>query len=281
VLPRLLSTRRLESARARLSAPATDAPAEPSSNEVAGSSALRSRAGWTDAAGYALSDLSMLKRELVIGFVVAGFASALVPNSWWAHLFLTGHGFGSALENAAIGPFLAIISFVCSVGNVPMAAALWQGGIGFGGVISFIFADLITLPLLFIYRRYYGGRITLQLLGCFWLVMSATGLAAQGVLAATRLHVSRHIVTTLHAGVNLDVTSALNILAMIGLAVLVWLRHARTDDGSGPLAKDPVCGMQIEKSHAAAVRINDSQPFYFCSDGCAARFDATASSRSG
>jgi len=104
----------------------------------------------------------MLRKELVIGFGVAGFATVLVPTAVWQSLFLTGHGFWSSLENVALGPLLAILAFVCSIGNVPLAAALWVGGISFGGVVSFIFADLITLPLLFIYRRFYGTRLTLR-----------------------------------------------------------------------------------------------------------------------
>ena len=106
----------------------------------------------------------MLRKELVIGFLVAGFLAALVPTAFWQSLFLTGHGFWSSLENVVLGPFLAIISFVCSIGNVPLAAALWQGGISFGGVVSFVFADLITLPLLLIYRKYFGAAITVRLL---------------------------------------------------------------------------------------------------------------------
>jgi uncharacterized membrane protein YraQ (UPF0718 family)/YHS domain-containing protein len=278
VLPRVIPAGALRTARAQLSTPAeTTETAETAPK--AGRSAIRSRTGWADAAGYTVSDLTMLRRELVVGFVVAGFASALVPNSWWAHLFVTGHGFGSALENAVIGPFIAIISFVCSVGNVPLAAALWQGGIGFGGVVSFIFADLITLPLLFIYRRYYGTRITLRLLGCFWFVMSATGLAAQGVLAATGQHISRHIVTTLHSGVELDVTSALDVVAITGLLALGWLSRQRVVGDDSPLASDPSCGMQVEKAHAAAIRVRDGQTYYFCSDGCAKRFDTAAAAR--
>ena len=129
---------------------------------------IRSMAGWSDAAGYTISDVTMLRKELVIGFVVAGFAEAAVPVSFWQSLFWTGHGFASVLENVVLGPFLAIISFVCSIGNVPLAAALWAGGISFGGVIAFVFADLITLPLLLIYRKYYGTGLTLKLLAVFW-----------------------------------------------------------------------------------------------------------------
>ena len=135
--------------------------------------------GWADAAGYTISDLTMLRKELIIGFVVAGFADAAVPVSFWRSLFLTGHGFWSVLENVILGPFLAIISFVCSIGNVPLAAALWSGGIAFGGTVAFVFADLITLPLLLIYRRYYGTRLTIKLLAVFWATMSAAGLATE------------------------------------------------------------------------------------------------------
>ena len=113
------------------------------------------RATIRDAAGYTIGDFTMLRSELVIGFIVAGLASTLVPTSFWNSLFLTGHGLVSSIENVVIGPFIAFISFVCSVGNVPLAGALWNGGISFGGTISFIFADLIALPLVLIYRKYY------------------------------------------------------------------------------------------------------------------------------
>ena len=128
-----------------------------------------------------MSDIRMLRRELVIGYVVAGFLTVLVPMEWWNDLFLHGHGFWTTLENVLLGPFIAVISFVCSIGNVPMAAALWHGGIGFGGVVSFIFADLITIPLLLIYRKYYGTALTLRLLATFWALMSIAGLAVEGI----------------------------------------------------------------------------------------------------
>ena len=108
---------------------------------------LTSRAGWSDAAGYTIADITMLRKELVIGYGVAGFLTVLVPTHVWNAVFVEGHGFWTSLENVLVGPLIAFISFVCSIGNVPMAAALWHGGISFGGVISFIFADLIALPL--------------------------------------------------------------------------------------------------------------------------------------
>src|SRR3954447_19981935 len=148
---------------------------------------LRSAAGWADAAAYTISDLTMLRRELVIGFVIAGFADAAVPAHVWKSLFLTGHGFWSSLENVVLGPFLALISFVCSIGNVPLAAALWTGGITFGGTVAFVFGDLIALPLLLIYRKYYGSRLTVKLLVMFWACMSAAGLATEYLFRLARI----------------------------------------------------------------------------------------------
>src|SRR5207244_3947924 len=103
-----------------------------------------------------------LRRELVIGYVVAGFLTVMIPMEWWNKFFFEGHGFWTTLWSAIVGPLIAVVAFVCSIGNVPMAAALWHGGIAFGGVISFIFADLITLPLLFIYKKYYGLPMTVR-----------------------------------------------------------------------------------------------------------------------
>ena len=148
---------------------------------------LRSLAGWADSATYTMSDLTMVRRELVIGYTVAGFLAVLVPTSVWQAVFITGHGFWTSLENAIVGPFIAIISFVCSIGNVPLAAALWSGGISFGGVIAFIFADLIAFPLLLIYRRYYGTRLMLRMLAVFWALMSTAGLAHRAALPCRRV----------------------------------------------------------------------------------------------
>ncbi len=145
---------------------------------------IRSPAGWADAAGYTMSDLTMLRKELVVGFVIAGFLTVLVPTPVWSDVFIHGHGFWTSLENALVGPFVALISFVCSVGNVPLAAALWKGGISFGGVVAFVFADLITLPLVLIYRRQYGGRMAVRMLAVFWAVMSAAGLATEYLFKA-------------------------------------------------------------------------------------------------
>lgn len=231
---------------------------------------VRSRRGWADAAGYTISDLTMLRRELIIGFVVAGFADALVPMSWWQSLFATGHGIWSSLENVILGPFLAVISFVCSVGNVPLAAALWSGGISFGGVVAFVFADLITLPLLFIYAKYYGTSMTLRLLAVFWATMSLAGLATEGLFHVARITPAA---PTGDTTVGIDdfgwnPTTVLDVIALIGFALLYLLyRRSRATAGSD-YAKDPVCGMQVEKRHPGAVLVTDEETTYFCSDHC-------------
>ena len=235
---------------------------------------LRSPAGWADAASYTISDLTMLRREMLIGFTVAGFLATLVPLHVWNDVFFHGHGIWTTLENAIVGPFVAIISFVCSIGNVPLAAALWKGGISFGGVIAFIFADLITLPLLLIYRKQYGRRMTIRMLGLFWAVMSAAGLATEGLF-----HLAGWIPTSRPAVVagdtlRLDYTTVLDAVALAGFAVIYWLyRHRERLGGGTEYAKDPVCGMQVETAHAPATTEHHGQRIYFCSQHCQQRFD--------
>src|SRR5207245_4721382 len=151
----------------------------------------RALAGWSDAASYTLADVTMLRRELLIGYVVAGFLAVLVPAGVWQGVFLSGHGFWTSLENAIVGPLIAVISFVCSIGNVPLAAALWKGGITFGGVVSFLFADLITFPLLLIYGRFYGWALTLRILVDFWLVMAVDGIGSTYVFGGLGIVAAR------------------------------------------------------------------------------------------
>jgi hypothetical protein len=239
---------------------------------------MKRLAGWADAASYTISDLTMLRKELVIGFLVAGFADAAVPVSFWKSLFVTGHGFLSVLENVVLGPFLAIISFVCSIGNVPLAAALWTGGISFGGTVAFIFADLIALPLLFIYRRYYGTRVMVKLLAVFWVTMSVAGLATEYLFKWAGLLPKPD--TAEHGMVGRDVwgwnyTTILDIVALVAFAGIYLLYRNREKLGGGAgYAKDPMCGMQVQTMHAPASRNRDGEAYYFCSDHCAHRFDS-------
>jgi YHS domain-containing protein len=236
---------------------------------------LADRGKWADAAGYTVSDLTMLRKELLTGFVVAGFLAVAVPAVFWQSLFLTGHGFWSSLENAVLGPFLALISFVCSVGNVPLAAALWHGGISFGGVIAFIFADLITLPLVLIYRKFYGTRLALRLLAVFWLVMSAAGLAVEYLFAGLHLLPAGRPAVVAATHFSLNYTTFLNIAALALFAVIYWAyRHREGLGGGTGYAKDPVCGMQVEQHNAPATTAYDGETVYFCSDHCRERFTA-------
>ncbi len=236
---------------------------------------IRTRAGWSDAAGYTVSDITMLRKELFIGFFVAGFLAIAVPNSAWQSLFITGHGFASSLENVVVGPLLAIISFVCSVGNVPLAAALWTGGISFGGVVAFVFADLITLPLLLIYRKYYGTRLTVRLLAVFWAVIAAASLATEYIFAAAGIEPGNAPPTVPVTHVGLNYTTILDAVAIVVFAGMYWLyRNRRHFGGGADYAKDPVCGMQVETANAPAQASYGGQTLSFCSDHCRERFDA-------
>ena len=236
---------------------------------------LRSAASWSDAASYSVADVTMLRKELVIGYGVAGFLAVLVPQGLWDTVFLHGHGFWTSLENVVVGPFVAIISFVCSIGNVPLAAALWKGGISFGGVISFVYADLITLPLLLIYRKYYGTKITLRLLALFWTVMSVAGLAVEGLFGATGLiphHRSKAMAPT---SFRWDYTTYLNLVFLVVAGVLYWLYRNRERLGGGTgYAIDPVCGMQVRTANAPATATHAGHRSWFCSDHCRTRFEA-------
>ncbi len=236
---------------------------------------LRSMAGWADSATYTMSDLTMVRRELLIGYTVAGFLAVLVPTSVWQAVFVSGHGFWTSLENAVVGPFIAIISFVCSIGNVPLAAALWSGGIAFGGVIAFIFADLIAFPLLLIYRRYYGTRLMLRMLVVFWALMSTAGLITESIFRAAGLVPTTRPTTVAPAHFSWNYTTYLNLVFLVLFGGLYWIYRNRERLGSGDrYARDPVCGMQVETAQAPASLVYDGARYSFCSDRCAERFEA-------
>ncbi|MBV9286108.1 MAG: permease [Acidimicrobiia bacterium] len=237
---------------------------------------LTSKAAWSDAAAYTMADINMLRRELVIGYVVAGFLAVIVPTHVWNDVFLTGHGFWTTLQNVILGPFIAFISFVCSIGNVPMAAALWQGGISFGGVISFLFADLIALPLVLIYRKYYGTRVAIRLTLTFWAVMSLAGLIVEGLFAAFGEVPDVRPKEIVATHFQWNYTTFLNIVFLGVFAALYWLYRNRGRLGGGvEHATDPVCGMQVQKSNAPASTVVDGERVYFCSDHCRERFDSS------
>jgi YHS domain-containing protein len=156
-----------------------------------------------------------------------------------------------------------------------LAAALWHGGISFGGVVAFVFADLIALPLLLIYRRQYGGRMALRLLGLFWLVMSAAGLATEYLFRALGWIPTARPGTVVGDTVRWDWTTFLDIAALVAFGVLYWLYRNRERFGGGNgYARDPVCGMQVETARAPASAVAGGRRVHFCSERCRDRFAA-------
>lgn len=216
---------------------------------------LTSKAAWSDAASYTMADINMLRRELIIGYLVAGFITVFVSHDLWEKIFLEGHGFWTSLENVIVGPFIAVVSFVCSIGNVPLAAALWHGGLGFGGVIAFIFADLITFPLLLIYRKYYGTALTLRLLAAFWILMSVAGLAVEGIFELGGWIPEPAHGEIVHSRFEWNYTTFLNAAFIVVFASLYWLyRHRDRLGGGEGYAIDAVGGMQAPAARAPAAR---------------------------
>jgi YHS domain-containing protein len=270
----VFSGRALERARRNVVMDAVDAPHDDTAEAAPRlRTQLPSFANWSDAARYTIADLRMLRREMLIGYVVAGFLATLAPTHLWSDAFLRGHGNWTTVENVIVGPFIAVISFVCSIGNVPLAAALWKGGISFGGVVSFIFADLIAMPLLLVYRKLYGTHMTLRMLGVFWAVMSAAGLITEVLFRATGLVPHLRSATIVPDHFAWDPTTFLNISFLALFAGLFALsRRARGADLGETTAIDPVCGMQVQIVNAPATTTHDGVRIYFCSDRCKERF---------
>ncbi|WP_020647399.1 permease [Amycolatopsis balhimycina] len=194
---------------------------------------LFSAGGFTAVAHVFVMEWAAILRDLVIGLLIAGAVGAWVPESWWRALFFTDHPVASAFWGPIIGPVVAILAFVCSIGNVPLAAVLWNGGISFGGVVSFLFADLLILPILNIYRKYYGTRMTLVLLGTFYASMVGAGYVIELLFGVTGLIPATRSATVMREGISWNYTTWLNIVFLALAAVLV-VRFARTG-GAGML----------------------------------------------
>ena len=188
---------------------------------------LFSGEGYTSVAHVFVMEWAAIIRDLVIGLVVAGAIAAWVPDQFWQSFFITGHPLAAKVWGPLIGPVVAIVSFVCSIGNVPLAVVLWKGGISFGGVIAFIFADLIIAPILNIYRKYYGARMALFLLGTFYLTMAAAGYVVELVFGGLGLIPSPAQAKIPDQGVSWDYTTWLNIVFLVLAAALV-VRFFRT-----------------------------------------------------
>ncbi|NYJ73591.1 permease [Allobranchiibius huperziae] len=202
---------------------------------------LLSPAGATSISHIFVMEWLAVLRDIVIGLLIAGAVAAWVPDSFWGHLFLAGHGGWSKVWGPLIGPVIAVASFVCSIGNVPLAAVLWNGGISFGGVVSFMFADLLIVPILLIYRKYYGTRMTLVIAGVFYLAMVVAGYVVEVVFGVLHLVPAAGHAFTGNGAISWNYTTWLNLVFLVVAAGLV-LRFVRTG-GVGMLAYmngDPV-----------------------------------------
>jgi len=188
---------------------------------------LTSPQGFTATANHFVMDWAAIWIDIAGGLLIAGALAAWVPDSWWQSLFLEHHDTLAKFWGPLIGPVVAIVSFVCSIGNVPLAAVLWNGGISFGGVLAFIFADLIVLPILDIYRKYYGWRVAGFLLATFYAAMVAAGLIVEFVFDGLNLIPSERNAKVVEASVTLNYTTVLNIIFLVFGAALVWRYFTR------------------------------------------------------
>jgi uncharacterized membrane protein YraQ (UPF0718 family) len=211
-------------------------------------SRLFSAEGFTSVSHVFVMEWAAIIRDLVGGLLIAGAIAAWVPDSFWRGFFVAGHPLAAKLWGPLIGPVVAIISFVCSIGNVPLAVVLWKGGISFGGVAAFIFADLIILPILNIYRKYYGLRMAAFILGTFFVTMAAAGYVIELVFGGLGLIPDRASAKIPDQGVSWDYTTWLNIVFLI-VAIMLIVRFARTGGlamlrmmGGAPDAADSATG---------------------------------------
>jgi uncharacterized protein len=230
---------------------------------------LVSTDAWSDVAHNFRGDWQMLWKEISIGFLLAGFA-AEIPNRWYSTLFFhSGPKPAQIVENVVAGPVIAMLTFVCSVGNVPLAAVLWSGGISFAGVIAFIFADLIVLPIIAIYRKYYGTAYAVRIVALMLVTMIGAALVIDGIFSAAGLIPStRPARTAVVSGIGVDYKIVLNLLAFLLFAALVSLTIRRG-------ATDPVCGMSVDRAKALKF-VRDGRTYYFCSEHCLHRFQIEA-----
>jgi len=190
-------------------------------------SKLFSGRGFTAVSNLFVMDWASVWVDIALGLLIAGAIAAWVPDSFWNAFFFSNNPTISKIIGPLVGPLVAIVSFVCSVGNVPLAAVLWKGGISFGGVVSFIFADLIILPILDIYRKYYGWKVMGYILLTFYVTMAAAGYVVEFVFGALGIIPTNRNVAAITEGISWNYTTVLNIIFLILAAILV-IRFIRT-----------------------------------------------------
>ena len=188
---------------------------------------LLSREGYTSVSHIFVMEWAAVLRDIILGLLIAGAIGAWVPDTFWRHLFLTGHPLAARLWGPVIGPVISLLSFVCSIGNVPLAGVLWNGGISFGGVVSFIFADLIIIPILLIYRKYYGTRMMLAILGIFYASMVVAGYIIEFLFGGLGLVPAQRAAKVTEQGIQWNYTTVLNIIFLL-LAAALLVRFFRS-----------------------------------------------------
>jgi YHS domain-containing protein/uncharacterized membrane protein YraQ (UPF0718 family) len=228
---------------------------------------LTSPDAWSDVAHNFRGDWQMLYKEIAIGFLLAGFIG-LLGNAFFNGLFIThAPSFVRTLENVVLGPVVAVLSFVCSIGNVPLAAVLWSGGISFGGVIAFLFADLIVLPIVIAYRKYYGTAFALRITALMFVTIVLAALVVDGVFSGLGLIPTgaRPTRGDIFGQIQVDYKLVLNVLGVVAFAALWYLTMRRG-------VTDPVCGMKVDR--AKAIRKDSAGgTYYFCSEHCLHAFE--------
>jgi len=228
---------------------------------------LTSSDSWSDVAHNFRGDWQMLWKEITIGFLLAGFIG-LLGNDFFNALFIKdAGGLPRTIENVVVGPIIAVLSFVCSIGNVPLAAVLWSGGISFGGVIAFLFADLIVLPIISAYRKYYGWPFALRITALMFATMVLSALAVDALFGGLGLIPSgaRPSRGDIFGSVQLDYKLALNVVGLLVFSALFYLTMRRG-------VTDPVCGMKVDRAKAVRKELA-GQTYYFCSEQCLHAFD--------
>jgi uncharacterized membrane protein YraQ (UPF0718 family)/YHS domain-containing protein len=228
-----------------------------------------SQAGdWSAVATNFRNDWGMLWKEITIGFLLAGFIAQLGDDFFNGLFIQDAPSAVQTIENAVVGPVIAVLSFVCSVGNVPLAAVLWSGGISFAGVLAFLFADLIVLPIIAAYRKYYGTAFALRITALMFVTMVAAALVVDALFSGLDLIPSgpRPTRSDIFGSISVDYKLFLNL---VGIAIFIALFRLTMRRG----ATDPVCGMKIDKSTAVTKEFG-GRTFYFCSDHCLHAFES-------
>jgi uncharacterized protein len=228
---------------------------------------LTTASAWSDVAHNFRADWQMLWKEITVGFLLAGFIGLLGEDVFNFLFIQDAPAALRTAENVIAGPLIAVLSFVCSIGNVPLAAVLWSGGISFAGVIAFIFADLIVLPIIAAYRKYYGTAFALRITALMFVTMVIAALIVDGLFSlAGLIPEARPTKSEIFSSIELDYKLVLNAIALVVFAVLIYLTVRRG-------VTDPVCGMQIDRSKALRLE-HAGATHYLCSEHCLRAFEA-------